>query len=118
MAPNRERRMTAGRKREAVLRLLRGEPLELVARELAVTAAALVRRGARLSRGLDRPARVLRRGFAKNPAAEARRIADALEPTACQFDDPGQLARLMLAALVRRAHVSETEVRVDGDLPG
>jgi transposase len=34
-APGRERRMTAGRKREAVLRLLRGEPLELVARELA-----------------------------------------------------------------------------------
>ena len=27
-----------GRKRDAVLRLLRGEPLELVARELAVTA--------------------------------------------------------------------------------
>ena len=40
-APGRERRMTAGRKREAVLRLLRGEPLELVARELAVTAADL-----------------------------------------------------------------------------
>ena len=38
-APGRERRMTAGRKREAVLRLLRGEPL--VARELAVTAADL-----------------------------------------------------------------------------
>ena len=37
----RERRMTAGRKREAVLRLLRGEPLELVARELAATAADL-----------------------------------------------------------------------------
>jgi len=33
--------MTAGRKRDAVLRLLRGEPLEIVARELAVTAAAL-----------------------------------------------------------------------------
>ena len=33
--------MTAGRKREAVLRLLRGEPLEVVARELAVTAADL-----------------------------------------------------------------------------
>ena len=30
-APGRERRMTAGRKREAVLRLVRGEPLELVA---------------------------------------------------------------------------------------
>ena len=40
-APVRERRMTAGRKREAVLRVLRGEPLELVARELAATAADL-----------------------------------------------------------------------------
>ena len=33
--------MTAGRKRDAVMRLLRGEPLEIVARELAVTAADL-----------------------------------------------------------------------------
>ena len=33
--------MTAGRKRDAVLRLLRGEPLGIVARELAVTAAEL-----------------------------------------------------------------------------
>ena len=40
-APGRERRMTTGRKRDAVLRLLRGEPLEIVARELAVTAADL-----------------------------------------------------------------------------
>jgi hypothetical protein len=32
-APGRERRMTAGRKRDAVLRLLRGESLEIVARE-------------------------------------------------------------------------------------
>ena len=40
-APGRERRMTAGRKRDAVLRLLRGEPLEIVAREFAVTAADL-----------------------------------------------------------------------------
>ena len=31
--------MTAGRKQDAVLRVLRGEPLEIVARELAVTAA-------------------------------------------------------------------------------
>jgi hypothetical protein len=35
------RRMTAGRKRDAVLRLLRGEPLEIVAREAGVTAAEL-----------------------------------------------------------------------------
>ncbi len=40
-APGRERRMTAGRKRDAIMRLLRGEPLEIVARELAVTAADL-----------------------------------------------------------------------------
>ena len=40
-APGRERRMTAGRKRDAVLRVLRGDPLEIVARELAVTAADL-----------------------------------------------------------------------------
>ena len=33
--------MTAARKREAVLRVLRGEPLEIVARELSVTAADL-----------------------------------------------------------------------------
>lgn len=33
--------MTAGRKRDAVLRVLRGEPREIVARELAVTAADL-----------------------------------------------------------------------------
>ena len=38
-APGRERRMTAGRKRDAALRVLRGEPLEIVARELSVTAA-------------------------------------------------------------------------------
>ena len=40
-APGRERRMTAGRKRDAVLRVLRGEPLEIVARELSATAADL-----------------------------------------------------------------------------
>lgn len=40
-APGRERRMTARRKQEAVLRVLRGEPLDLVARELRVTAADL-----------------------------------------------------------------------------
>jgi hypothetical protein len=40
-APGRPLRMTAGRKRDAVLRLLRGEPLEIVAREVGVTAADL-----------------------------------------------------------------------------
>jgi transposase-like protein len=40
-APDRRRRMSAKRKQSAVLRLLRGEDLELVSRELAVTAAEL-----------------------------------------------------------------------------
>lgn len=40
-APGRPLRMTAGRKRDGVVRLLRGEPLEIVARELGVTAADL-----------------------------------------------------------------------------
>ena len=40
-APARRRRMSAKRKQSAVLRLLRGEDLELVSRELGVTAAEL-----------------------------------------------------------------------------
>jgi transposase len=39
--PGRRRRMSAQRKQAAVLRLLRGEDLELLSRELAVTAAEL-----------------------------------------------------------------------------
>jgi transposase len=40
-APGRRRRMSAKRKHSAVLRLLRGDDLELVSRELGVTAAEL-----------------------------------------------------------------------------
>lgn len=40
-APGRARRMTAKRKQDAVLRVLRGEPLETVARENGVTVADL-----------------------------------------------------------------------------
>src|SRR6478735_7205027 len=39
--PEPRRRMSARRKQDAVLRLLRGEDLELVSRELGVTAAEL-----------------------------------------------------------------------------
>src|SRR3954453_5078973 len=39
--PERRRRMSARRKQDAVLRLLRGEDLKLVSRELGVTAAEL-----------------------------------------------------------------------------
>jgi transposase len=41
LAPERRRRMSARRKQDAVLRLSRGEALELVSRELGVTAAEL-----------------------------------------------------------------------------
>jgi transposase-like protein len=40
-APPRQRRLSAQRKQEAVLRLLRGEDLELVSRETGATAADL-----------------------------------------------------------------------------
>jgi transposase-like protein len=51
-APERRRRMSAKRKQSAVLRLLRGEDLELVSRELGVTAAELSAwRGAFLAAG-------------------------------------------------------------------
>ena len=40
-APDRRRRMSAKRKQSAVLRLLRGEDLELLSRELSVPAAEL-----------------------------------------------------------------------------
>jgi transposase-like protein len=40
-APARRRRMSAQRKQSAVLRLLRGEDLELIPRELGMTAAEL-----------------------------------------------------------------------------
>ena len=50
--PGHRRRMSARRKQDAVLRLLRGEDLELVSRELAVTAAELSGwRGAFLTAG-------------------------------------------------------------------
>ena len=42
-APRAKRRMSAKRKRSAVLRLLKGEDLELLSRELGVPAADLTR---------------------------------------------------------------------------
>jgi transposase len=44
VGPGRGGRMSRPRKREAVLRLLRGEDLETVSRSLGVTAAALTAR--------------------------------------------------------------------------
>src|SRR3954464_11570945 len=51
-APERRRRMSARRKQDAVLRLLRGEDLEVLSRQLGVTAADLSGwRGAFLAAG-------------------------------------------------------------------
>src|SRR3954453_860157 len=62
--PTLRRRMSAGRKRDAVLRLLRGEDLELVSRGLGVTAAELSGwRG-----GFPAPGG----GSVRGPAADAR----------------------------------------------
>ena len=53
--PRKERgRWTSKRKREAVLRLLRGEDLDVVSREMKVTAATLARNGGRNMSGLQR----------------------------------------------------------------
>ena len=77
--PGRERRMTAGRKRDAVLRVLRGEPLEIVARELSVTAADVSGwRDAFQERGRRGPevARAGRPGRDDRPVANQGRRAD------------------------------------------
>ena len=78
-APGRERRMTARRKREAVLRVLRGEPLEIVAREFSVPAADLSGwRDAPLGggRGELEDAGARRPGRDDRPAAHQARRAD------------------------------------------
>ena len=88
-APGRERRMTAGRKRDAVLRVLRGEPLEIVARELAVTAADLSGwRDAFLEAGCGEPevAGAGRSGRDDRPAADQGRRADDGHRTALRED--------------------------------
>ena len=72
-APTRRRRMSAGRKREAVLRLLRGEDLELVSRELR---ARLHFAGVRTSRH-----RVLRLVRAHGLLASQRAGRGARRPT-------------------------------------
>ena len=83
-APARRRRMSAGRKQSAVLRLLRGEDLELVSRELGVTAAELSAwRDAFLSR---------RRGVVEDPAWRWSRRGDRSPEGQGRGSDHGQRA--------------------------
>ena len=99
-APTRQRRMSAGRKREAVLRLLRGEDLELVSRELGVTAAELSGwRDAFLAAGEvsleSRPAdaRDAEIGRPKEKAGELTMAAELLEAKIERLETHRPLAR-------------------------
>ena len=81
--PERRRRMSARRKQDAVLRLLRGEDLELLSRQLGVTAADLSSwRGAFLAAGeasfKTRPTDA--RDAASSPQADNDVIESAPEP--------------------------------------
>jgi hypothetical protein len=99
-APERRRRMSARRKQSAVLRLLRGEDLELVSRELAVSAAELsVWRAAFLAAGeaslKTRPAdgRDLEIGRLKAKVGELTMATELLEAKIERLEDGRPLAR-------------------------
>ena len=83
-APERRRRMSARRKQSAVLRLLRGEDLELVSRELGVTAAELSAWRDALSGR--------RRGVAEDPARRWPRRGDRPTEGEGRGSDHGQRA--------------------------
>ena len=98
-APDRRRRMSAKRKQSAVLRLLRGEDLELVSRELAVSAAELsVWRDAFLAAGeaslKTRPAdgRDLEIGRLKAKVGELTMATELLEAKIERLEDGRPLA--------------------------
>jgi transposase len=98
-APERRRRMSAKRKQSAVLRLLRGEDLELVSRELAVSAAELsVWRDAFLAAGeaslKTRPAdgRDLEIGRLKAKVGELTMETELLEAKIERLEDGRPLA--------------------------
>ena len=99
-APTLRRRMSAGRKRDAVVRLLRGEDLELVSRGLGVTAAELSGwRAAFLAAGeaslRSRPAdaRDDEIGRLKEKVGELTMAAELLEAKIGRLETAGPLAR-------------------------
>ena len=78
-APSRRRRMSAKRKQSAVLRLLRGEDLELVSRELAVAEAQI---GGDVQLGRD-----LEIGRLKAKVGELTMTAELLEAKIGRLED-------------------------------
>src|ERR687893_999288 len=98
--PEPRRRMSARRKQEAVLRLLRGEDLELLSRELGVTAAELsLWREAFLAAGeaslKSRPAdaREAEIGRLKEKVGELTMTAELLEAKIGRLETASPLAR-------------------------
>ena len=98
--PERRRRMSARRKQDAVLRLLRGEDMELLARQLGVTAANLSGwRGAFLAAGevslKTRPtdARDAEIGRLKEKVGELTMATELLEAKIGRLETAGPLAR-------------------------
>ena len=98
--PKQRRRMSAGREREAVLRLLRGEDLELVSRELGVTAAALsgwreafLAAGEASLRSRPADARDAEIGRLKEKVGELTMTAELLEAKIGRLETASPLAR-------------------------
>ena len=98
--PSHRRRMWAGRKREAVLRLLRGEDLELVSRGLGVTAAelsgwreAFLAAGEASLRSRPADARDAEIGRLKEKVGELTMATELLEAKIGRLETTGPLAR-------------------------
>jgi hypothetical protein len=98
--PGQRRRMSAGRKREAVLRLLRGEDLELVSRGLGVTAAelsgwreAFLAAGETSLRSRPADARDAEIGRLKEKVGELTMTAELLEAKIGRLETASPLAR-------------------------
>ena len=92
--------MSAGRKRDAVVRLLRGEDLELVSRDLAVTAAelsgwreAFLAAGEASMRSRPADARDDEIGRLKEKVGELTMAAELLEAKIGRLETAGPLAR-------------------------
>ena len=91
--PGRGGRLSVGRKREVVLRLLRGEDLESVSRAVGITAARASPRGPRSRAGSYRwPVREPRRGGPTRPNTRTRRASPRV---------PGGIIRRAYAARTR-----------------
>src|SRR3954447_1952315 len=100
--PAHRRRMSAGRKREAVPRLLRGEDLELVSRGLGVTAAelsgwreAFLAAGEASPRSRPADARDAEIGRLKEKVGELTMAAELLEAKIGRLETARPLARII-----------------------